>query len=87
MILKNRKVFQSPNAMVTLGQSKTNCHSYSMYLNETLGHRVKRLTGVGGGLVEGKSGLNLCQSGLYPGDETIMGRGGSHALRFPFSLS
>ena len=36
MILRNRKVFQCPNAMVTLGQSKTNCHSYSIYLNETL---------------------------------------------------
>ena len=36
MILRNRKVFPAPNAMVTLGQSKTNCHSYSIYLNETL---------------------------------------------------
>ena len=36
MVLRNRKVFQCPNAMVTLGQSKTNCHSYSIYLNETL---------------------------------------------------
>ena len=36
MILKNRKVFQCPNAMVMLGQSKTNCHSYSIYVNETL---------------------------------------------------
>ena len=34
--LKNRKVFQCPNAMVMLGQSKTNCHSYSIYVNETL---------------------------------------------------
>ena len=36
MVLRNRKVFQCPNAMVTLGQSKTGCHSYSIYLNETL---------------------------------------------------
>ena len=36
MVLRNRKVFQAPNAMVELGQSKTNCHSYSCYLNETL---------------------------------------------------
>ena len=36
MILRNRKVFQCPNAMVTLGQSKTNCHSYSIYPNVSL---------------------------------------------------
>ena len=35
MILRNRKVFQCPNAMVTLGQAKTNCYSYSIYLNES----------------------------------------------------
>ena len=34
-ILKNRKVFQCLSAMVTLGQSKTNYHSYSIYVNET----------------------------------------------------
>ena len=36
MVLRNRKVFQAPNAMVELGQSKTNCHSYQCYLNDTL---------------------------------------------------
>ena len=36
MMMKSRKVFQAPNALVQLGQSKTNCHSYIIYLNETL---------------------------------------------------
>ena len=36
MVLRNRKVFRCPNSMVTPGHSKTNCHSYSIYLNETL---------------------------------------------------
>ena len=36
MVLKNRKVFQAPNALLELGQSKTNCHSYQIYLNNTL---------------------------------------------------
>jgi len=36
MVLRNRKLFQCPNALVQLGQSKTNCHSYSVYLNDTL---------------------------------------------------
>ena len=30
------RLCEAPNAMVELGQSKTNCHSYSCYLNETL---------------------------------------------------
>ena len=38
------------------------------------------LEGVGGCLVEAKSGLDLCQSGLCQGDESIMGPGGGHAL-------
>lgn len=36
MVLKNRKVFQAPNAVLELGQSKTNCHSYQVYLNNVL---------------------------------------------------
>ena len=36
MVLKNRKVFQAPNAILELGQSKTNCHSYQVYLNNVL---------------------------------------------------
>jgi len=36
MVLRNRKMFQCPNAMVQLAQSKTSCHSYEVYLNDTL---------------------------------------------------
>ena len=36
MVLRNRKVFQAPNAVLELGQSKTNCHSYQCYLNSAL---------------------------------------------------
>ena len=36
MVLRNRKVFQAPNAVLELGQSKTNCHSYRVYLNGVL---------------------------------------------------
>ena len=36
MVLANRKVFQCPNAVIELGQSKTNCHSYRVYLNNVL---------------------------------------------------
>jgi hypothetical protein len=36
MVLKNRKLFQAPNALVTLGTSPTNRDAYSVYLNDTL---------------------------------------------------
>ena len=36
MVLLNRKLFQAPNSMVQLAQSKTGCHSYSVYLNDAL---------------------------------------------------
>ena len=36
LVLLNRKLFQSPNAMVQIAQSKTGCHSYSVYLNDAL---------------------------------------------------
>ena len=36
MVLKNRKVFQAPNTLVDLGESKTNGHSCKVYLNDTL---------------------------------------------------
>ena len=36
MVLANRKMFQCPNAMVQLAQSKTSCHAYEVYLNDTL---------------------------------------------------
>ena len=36
MVLTNRKLFQCPNALVQMAQSKTGCHSYAVYLNDTL---------------------------------------------------
>ena len=36
MVLQNRKLFQAPNSMVQLAQSKTGCHSYEVYLNDAL---------------------------------------------------
>ena len=36
MVQLNRKFFQAPNSMVQLAQSKTGCHSYSVYLNDAL---------------------------------------------------
>ena len=36
MVLLNRKLFQAPNSMVLLAQSKTGCHSYEVYLNDAL---------------------------------------------------
>ena len=36
MVGFNRKLFQAPNALVQVAQSKTSCHSYSVYLNDTL---------------------------------------------------
>ena len=36
MVLTNRKLFQAPNAFVQLGQSKTGCHQYSVYMNDAL---------------------------------------------------
>ena len=36
MIVRNRKMFQCPNAWVQLGMSATNCHSYSVYLNNCM---------------------------------------------------
>ena len=36
MVLLNRKLFQAPNSMVQLAQSKTGCHSYSDYLIDAL---------------------------------------------------
>jgi hypothetical protein len=36
MVLKNRKLFQAPNALVTLGTSPTNRDAYSVCLNDTL---------------------------------------------------
>ena len=36
MVAMNRKLFQAPNAFVQVAQSKTSCHSYSVYLNDTL---------------------------------------------------
>ena len=36
LVLLNRKLFQAPNSMVQLAQSKTGCHSYEVYLNDAL---------------------------------------------------
>ena len=36
MILRNRKLFQCQNVKVQLGQSKTGCHSYEVYVHECL---------------------------------------------------
>ena len=36
MLAMIRKLFQAPNAFVQLAQSKTSCHSYNVYLNDTL---------------------------------------------------
>ena len=36
MVLRNRKLFQCPNARVQLGTSATNCFSYSVYLNDCM---------------------------------------------------
>ena len=36
LVLRNRKLFQCPNAMVALGTSATNCHSYNVYVNNTM---------------------------------------------------
>ena len=36
MILKNRKLFQCPNSKIQLATSATNCHSYSVYLNDCM---------------------------------------------------
>jgi hypothetical protein len=35
MVARNRRLFQCPNAIVTLGQSPTNSMNYSVYLNDT----------------------------------------------------
>jgi hypothetical protein len=35
MVARNRRLFQCPNAIVTLGQSPTNSLNYSVYLNDT----------------------------------------------------
>ena len=35
MVLDNRKLFQCPNAYVTIGSSPTNSLAYSVYLNDT----------------------------------------------------
>ena len=35
MVARNRRLFQCPNAVVTLGQSPTNSMNYSVYLNDT----------------------------------------------------
>ena len=36
LVLLSRKLFQAPNSMVQLAQSKTGCHSYEVYLNDCL---------------------------------------------------
>ena len=36
MVSKYRKVFQCPNSVIQLGQSKTGCFSYPVYLNDCL---------------------------------------------------
>ena len=36
MVLKNRKLFQCPNSKIQLATSATNCHSYSVYLNDCM---------------------------------------------------
>ena len=36
MVVTNRKLFQAPNALIQLAQSKTSCHMYRVYLNDTL---------------------------------------------------
>ena len=36
MVLRNRKMFQCPNAHVQLGMSATNVHCYSVYLNNCM---------------------------------------------------
>jgi len=36
MVATNRKLFQAPNALVQMAQSKTSCHMYQVYLNDTL---------------------------------------------------
>ena len=48
------------------------------------GEGVRTLARVGGCLVESKSGLDLCQCGLWHGDETFVGRGGGQHLRILF---
>ena len=35
MVLKHRKLFQSPNSLITLGTSPTNREAYEVYLNNT----------------------------------------------------
>ena len=36
MVLKNRRLFQAPNTVVTVGSSPTNALAYEIYLNDTL---------------------------------------------------
>ena len=36
MLLQHRKLFQAPNAVVTLGQSRTNCHAFDVYVNNAV---------------------------------------------------
>ena len=35
MVLRNRKLFQAPNSLITIGTSPTNQHAYNVYLNNT----------------------------------------------------
>jgi hypothetical protein len=36
MVIKYRKLFQAPNAIVQMGQSKTGCFSYPVYANDCI---------------------------------------------------
>ena len=36
MVSSNRKLFQAGNSLVQVGQSKTACYAYSVYLNDAL---------------------------------------------------
>ena len=36
MVIRNKKLFQAPNSLVSLGTSATNCFSYHVYVNNTM---------------------------------------------------